>query len=126
MYDGLGRKEDSRAAYARALEVVERHLALVPDDGRALPLGASSLVQIGERERGLEWAQRALATGPEEPNILYNISCSYALLGETDKALDCLDEALTFGWGMNDWLKRDSDLDSLRDHSRFEAILGRL
>jgi serine/threonine protein kinase/tetratricopeptide (TPR) repeat protein len=126
VYDGLGRKPDAEAASRRGLHAAEKHLELFPEDGRALYLGAIALVGLGERKRGLEWAERALAADPEEPSVLYNVACTYALLGKTDKALDCLDEAITFGLLQKEWFENDSDLDSLRSHPRFQALLERL
>ncbi len=125
VYGGLGRKNQSEVANRKGLEAAERRLELFPDDGRALNLGASALVGLGEHERGLEWAERALAADPEEPSVLYNVACTYARLGHTEKAIDCLDEAVTFGFLQKEWIDNDVTLDSLRTHPRFHTLLER-
>ena len=125
-YLGLGRKNESEAANRKGLEAAQRHLELFPDDGRALNLGASALVGLGEHKRGLEWAERALAGDPEEPSVLYNVACTYARLGQTENALACLDEAVTFGFFHKEWIDNDATLDSIRSHPRFHALLERL
>jgi serine/threonine protein kinase/Flp pilus assembly protein TadD len=123
VYQGLGRKEDALATYRRAWQLAEKHLELHPDDARALYLGANALCQLGERARSLDWAQRALAIDPEDCGILYNIACVYALQGKTEEAIDCLHKAVTHAYWYKRWALHDSDLDSLRAHPRFQAIM---
>ncbi len=125
-YAGLGRKEESEAARRRALQIIEKHLELHPDDARALYMGAGGLCAMGERQRALEWARRALAIEPDDPGVLYNVACNYALLGRPEEAIDCLEKAINNGFGFKQWIEHDSDLDSLRDIPRFLALLKRL
>jgi TolB-like protein/Flp pilus assembly protein TadD len=126
IYTGLGRKADAEAACRRAAETVERHVALHPDDTRALYLGAVVLGQLGEAARGREWVGRALAMDPDEPLTLYNVACFYALQGNTEQAIDCLESALQHGFTHKGWIEHDSDLASLRDHPRYQALLKTL
>ena len=126
VYGGLGRKDESEVANRKGLEAAQKHLELFPDDGRALNLGASALVGLGEHKRGLDWAERALAGDPEEPSVLYNVACTFARLGKTEEAIDCLDEAVTFGFLQKEWIDNDVTLDSLRSHPRFQTLLERL
>jgi len=123
VYKSLGRDAQADATRRRALQLAEKHVELHPDDARALYLGAGILCQLGQRARGLEWAQRALATDPEETSIIYNVGCVYALSGESEKAIDCLEKATARGDWYKGWAQKDSDLDSLRSHPRFQALL---
>lgn len=126
VYSGLGRKADAQASYRRALEGIEKHLELHPDDARATYFGAGSLAQLGQRERALEWARRALAMDPDDSGVLYNVACIYSLLGQTEQALDCLEKAVAHGFGHKSWLENDSDLNAARSHPRFQALFARL
>ena len=124
VYMGLGRKEDAEESYRRAWQRAEKHLELHPDDARALYLGANALCQLGERARSFDWAQRALAIDPEDCGILYNIACVYALQGKADEAIDCLDKAMTHAFWYKRWAQNDADLNSLRAHPRFQALMA--
>jgi adenylate cyclase len=124
VYVSLGRKADAEESYRRAWQRAEKHLELHPDDARALYLGANALCQLGERARSLDWARRALAIDPEDCGILYNIACVYALQGKSDEAIDCLDKAMTHAFWYRRWAQNDADLDSLRTHPRFQALMA--
>jgi serine/threonine protein kinase/tetratricopeptide (TPR) repeat protein len=122
----LGREEEAKEAVRRGLQVVERHLELNPDDLRALCLAGISLAQVGEYERALAVAAKALELDSDDSAVLYNVACVQALSGEIEQAITCLDKAITNGFGHREWLENDSDLISLRDDPRFEALLKRL
>ena len=126
VYIAMGRKVDAEASHRRCLRIIEKHLELHPDDARALYFGAGALCQLGEKGRGIEWADRALAMDPEDPSVLYNVACVYSNAGEIEKAIDCLEKSITSGMGQKDWIENDADLDALRPHPRFQALLKRL
>ncbi|HXX18860.1 MAG TPA: protein kinase, partial [Candidatus Acidoferrum sp.] len=121
----MGRDKDALEADRRAYQVAEKHLELHPDDARALYLGSSALCELGEKARSLDWARRALAIDPEDCGILYNVACTYALLGKTEESLDCLERAMTHAFWYKRWAQHDPDLDSLRSHPRFHALMAR-
>jgi serine/threonine protein kinase/Tfp pilus assembly protein PilF len=123
VYQGLGRKEEALATARSAWQLAEKHLELHPDDARALYLGANALCQLGERARSLDWARRALAIDPEDCGILYNVACVYAQQGKTEEAIDCLNKAVSHAYWYKRWALHDSDLDSLRSHPRFQALM---
>jgi adenylate cyclase len=79
---------------------------------------------MGKREQCFDWARRALAIDPEESSILYNVACAYAISGRLEESMDCLEKVLTHGAWYKHWAANDSDLDSLRTHARFKALLG--
>jgi TolB-like protein/Tfp pilus assembly protein PilF len=121
-----GESAEADAAYRRAYDAGRHHLELNPDDPRAATMCAVSACRIGRREEGLEWAERAVAADPEDAGVRYNVACLYALEGEPERAIAALEDAFEVGFGNRDWIERDPDLDSLRRHPRFEALLARL
>ncbi len=121
-----GRGAESRQTRARAVDIIRHHLKLSPDDARALYLGATDLVYLGEKELALEWAERAEALDPHDPAVLYNLACTYSQLGLTERALDCLEKGSLYGAGHRPWVEKDPDLDPVRNHPRFVAFLNRI
>jgi TolB-like protein/Flp pilus assembly protein TadD/tRNA A-37 threonylcarbamoyl transferase component Bud32 len=121
-YTALGRSADAEAAYRRALHVVQEHLEFNPDDPRAATMCAVCYCRLGVREEGLRWAERARTIDPDDPGVIYNVACLYALEGRVEDALDCLEQAARTGFGGQAWIAHDPDLDSVRDHPRFQAL----
>jgi serine/threonine protein kinase/tetratricopeptide (TPR) repeat protein len=126
VYDKLGRTEDARDARERGIALVERHIDLHPDDARALYMGANGLVALGEKAKGLDWARRARKIDPDDPMLLYNLGCFYSLAGDVEEAIDCLERAVAGGLLQKGWYENDGDLDPLRAHPRFKALLEKM
>jgi adenylate cyclase len=63
---------------------------------------------------------------PDDPNGLYNLACTFALMGERDRAVDFLERSLgLMSPQFVTWAKNDSDLDNLRNHQRYLALVAR-
>ena len=69
------------------------------------------------------WAARAVAIDPTDTSILYNVSCTYSEAGEVEKALDHLEKAVAAGFNQKEWIINDGDLEPLRDHPRYQALI---
>jgi adenylate cyclase len=117
---------DFAEANERAMQAIERHLELEPEDGRALHLGAVQAAKQGDVAKAEAFAERALAARPNEFATLYNLACAYAVLGRHERALDLLDRAVRHGRGNLAWIEQDPDFGKLRGDPRFEAIVDRL
>ena len=125
VYKSQGRTAETEAAHRRAIRVIEKHLQLHPDDARALYLGAASLCQLAEKARSLEWARMALAIDPDDAGILYNVACVYSLQGQIEPSIECLEKAMIHGFWYKQWAERDPDLNAIRNHPRFAALMAR-
>ncbi|MDH3216657.1 MAG: protein kinase [Candidatus Krumholzibacteria bacterium] len=122
----LNLTKKGNAIYRSGLKNVERHLAANPDDSRALYLGSSALIELGEKEKALQWAMRAVALDPDDSYTLYGIVCNYSRLGEIDEAIFYLEKAILAGFAHKEWIDNDSDLDPLRPDPRFQALVKKL
>lgn len=123
---GVGEIEKAREEAREAIHIVEKHLEFHPDDVRALHLGAGSLIVLGETDKAMSWLQRGLEIDPDDPISLYNVACNYATLRRSEEALDYLERAAEIGTISEDWIRNDTDLDNVRPHPRFVALLDRL
>jgi non-specific serine/threonine protein kinase len=125
-YKTMGEVEKMERAYRRSLTKIERHLELNPDDVRATYLGAEALLKLSEREKAMEWVKRVLAKERDDPYTLYGVSCIYAQIGEIEEGMYYLERAVQMGFHHKEWMQHDSDLDSLRAHARYPALVKRL
>jgi Flp pilus assembly protein TadD len=122
----LGRLEEGRVAAGRALRAIDARLTVVPDDSRALHLGAVLAARLGDRDLALAYARQSLELRPDEFATTYNVACAYAVLGMRGDALDALDRAVRTGRGDLGWIEHDPDFETLRAEPRFGEIVGRL
>jgi tetratricopeptide (TPR) repeat protein len=66
----------------------------------------------------------ALDRYDEQGTLLYNLACAEAQLGETDAALEHLRTAIGELPSLAENAREDTDLDSLRDDSRFPEVVA--
>jgi adenylate cyclase len=127
LYEVLGRGEDANDAARRALERIEKEIALHPDNALALSFGIGALVRLGDKERAKEWISRTLIVEPDDAVTHHNLACSLAQLGEVERALDLLESAAPklSAFAVVPWIKNDSDLAPLHGHPRYQALLER-
>jgi adenylate cyclase len=123
---GLGNREAARRAAQITLARTENVLG--PDSNNCSAMGHASvaLAVLGQRERAKDWMSRALLIDPENINARYNFACTLAnYLNDTEGALEMLGPALEkMGVGLLTHAKVDPDLDRIRDHPRFQAMLA--
>jgi adenylate cyclase len=124
VYSDLGLAQKAKEARQRGVKLAAHYIALNPEDTRAYYLGANGLMAIGETDKSLEWLQKALSLDPEDGMLLYNAGCIYAMANLKDQAFVALEHAVKAGLKQKGWFENDSNLDSLRDDSRFAKLLG--
>jgi adenylate cyclase len=124
-YEALGDVAGAQAAARESVARIEKAIAAEPDNGAILAFGAGALATLGELDRAKSWAEHALLLDPNDTTLRYNLACAMVRAGETDYALDRLEQTLArSGRSMMLWAQTDNDLDALREHPRFKAIMG--
>jgi tetratricopeptide (TPR) repeat protein len=126
VYERLGEREKLQQALQEGLQVYPRYLARHPDDARAHMFFASNLAQIGRQEEGKVEAAKALELSPGDPVMMYNAACFYAVTGERGLAIESLRNSIAAGNENYEWMKRDPDLDSIRNEPAYlELVRGK-
>jgi adenylate cyclase len=125
-HDALGDAAGAREAATHAIALIEKTLAIEPDNGGALGFGAGALVRLGEIERARSWTEQALLLDPDNTQLTYNLACGMAVAGETDFAVDLLQRSIAMSGeeGLL-WAQVDTDLDPLREDPRYKAMMAK-
>ena len=75
---------------------------------------------------GLRMDRRLVRLLPSNATAHYNLACSLALVKKKSDALRSLRQAIELGYRDVDWMQQDPDLDSLKNHPLFQALLDQL
>jgi len=122
-YRGIGRDDKAEVWYRIAIKNINKRLEMHPDDSRAVYLKSATLIELGQHDEGIKWANKAFETDPRDPYIVYGVACSYSRVGRIEEAIDFFEKSVLCGFAHKDWIEHDDDLDPLRDHPRFKAIV---
>lgn len=74
---------------------------------------------LGEYDKAIPAYEKANQAGYMPSVVRYNLACANALNGNKSEAYSWLDKALEAGFGNTKLLKEDTDLNSLRNDTRF-------
>ncbi len=123
VYERLGDKEHYEEAVRNELEVYPKYLARFPEDPRAHIFFAVALARAKCTDRAKSEAAKAIELNPYDPLMLYNSACFYAQIGEKDLAITTLKDSIEAGLENFEWIKRDPDLETIRNDPRYEEIM---
>jgi len=112
------------SAETRALQRRYERLArrAPKSDGPWYDLG-KELLDAGSYDLAQKAFEAAAQRANDPGNALYNAACALALKGESKAALDALQRAVEQGFDDVHQLKKDDDLDAVRDDARFAEIV---
>jgi serine/threonine protein kinase/tetratricopeptide (TPR) repeat protein len=123
VYERLGEMENYAAAVQSELEVYPRYLSKFPEDPRAHIFYAVALARADRVEEAKLEAAKAIELNPTDSLMLYNSACFYAQIGEKALAIESLRKSLEAGMADYEWIKRDPDLDGIRDESDYVQLM---
>lgn len=75
---------------------------------------------------GLRMDRKLVRLLPRNATAHYNLACSLALVKRKTDALRALRHAIELGYKDFDWMQQDPDLDVLKNHPEFLALLDQL
>lgn len=106
------------------VDFFERLLARKPDAVDVLRILAELVSRKGLADRAVELDRRLVELLPDDFLARYNLACSLARAGRADEAIDSLSRAILLGYDDLAHMEADPDLESLRNHPDFQALLG--
>ncbi len=106
------------------IDFFERLLVRKPDAVEVLRVLAELVSKKGLTTRAVDLDRSLVELAPEDFLARYNLACSLALAGRADEAIDALSRAILLGYDDLDHMESDPDLESLRAHPDFLALLG--
>ena len=125
----LERYPDERELVERArlyLRVCERETSRQPQNPTTPEervYAATVSLNAGDHDRALEHLRRAIEDDPESDHAHYIMTVALTMRGRLDEALDHLQRAIALNPENRSLARQDPDLDTLREHDDFKAIL---
>jgi len=126
-YAATGDTEKARLAAQRTLAHAEELSATESGDGAIMAAAVGALAYLGAADRAQEWVDRAVLLDPDNLNMRYNLGCTMITdLHDHERALDLLEPFFAqTGAEFLDYAKTDTDLDAIREHPRYQAMIAK-
>jgi len=125
VYERLGDKAKHEETMAALIKFFPSYLSQHPDDARGQMYFAIHLATAGRNEEAKNQGAKALEMNPGDSLMMYNAACMYARLGDSRLAAKTLKDAVAAGQEDFEWIKRDSDLDSIRNELEYIELMKR-
>jgi serine/threonine protein kinase/Flp pilus assembly protein TadD len=118
----LGKTEQLKMTRQHRVQVVEAHLAKVPEDARARVLLANDYVTLHRIDDATREANLGMTLRPNDALLMYNVACTFCMMGKKDEALTALRKAWDNGFRDSQWAQRDPDLALLHADPEFQRM----
>ena len=118
----LGKEDRLSNLRQRAILTIENQVLKVPEDARARSLLAVYYADLHRVDEAVREMQFAITLRPKDPTLAYNAACTYARLEKKTEALDTLQRAWDLGYRDAAWVRRDPDLEILREEPEFNKL----
>ncbi|MDR3317461.1 MAG: hypothetical protein LBS71_01500 [Puniceicoccales bacterium] len=79
----------------------------------------------GKKKHSLKMDRRHVHLDPLNPLAHYNLACDLSINGKINEAIEALEVAFSLGYNDLQWLYDDVDLDPIRNHTQFKALIER-
>lgn len=104
----------------------ESVLRRLPRYVRVIEILGGLYTRKGRIADGLRMDRRLVRLQPANATAHYNLACSLALSKRRGEALRVLHRAVQLGYRDLLWMQQDPDLDALKDHADFRALVATL
>ncbi len=109
--------------YEFEIEIFENILRRDPKDRTVIEALSGLYPRAGRLDDSLKMDRKLVRLDPDNPTVHYNLACSLALKKRKKDAVVALSKAIAKGFHDYKWLSRDPDLNALREHPEFVALL---
>jgi non-specific serine/threonine protein kinase len=123
-YSRLGMPTEAEQINRKAIEVVQKHLQDNPNDARAHNLAGVWYARLNDFDRAVDSMMKSIELSPGDALVMYNVACLYGVQKKQDMCVHWLKRAMDAGYRNYDWIKSDSDLDSVRSHPSYVELLA--
>ena len=122
-YERINDRGNAQKTLEESLIIIDAYLVKNPDDARAHMYQAIHLAAINRKDEAIIEGKKALELNPGDSLMMYNAACLYARLGDNKLAITTLKNAIAAGQEDFEWIKRDSDLDSIRKEPEYIELM---
>ena len=112
--------------YEFEIRFFESVLRRSPDYDEVIEILGSLYTKHGRIADGLKMDRKLVKLQPSNATAHYNLACSLALSKRKSDALRSLLQAVQLGYRDFDWMQQDPDLELLKSHPAFVALLQQL
>src|SRR5690606_14649610 len=122
-YLRLGRREDAKRAYLKAVEQALVEVSLGPSNSRAIARLAVYQAKAGDDAAAMRSIKRALALTPDDQQVLHRSAVVHAIATRSALALDAIEKAISRGFSKR-LIAEEEDFAMLRSLPRFAALIS--
>ena len=105
------------------IQFFESVLRRCPAYAQVIEILGGLYTRQGRVADGLKMDRKLVRLQPANPTAHYNLACSLALSKRQRDALRVLRRAVQLGYHDFDWMQQDPDLEALKEHPGFRALL---
>ncbi len=118
----MARKEDT----AFEITFYESVLRRDPRYTDVIEILGGLYTKTGRIADGLKMDRKLVKLEPSNATAHYNLACSLALCRRKTDALRTLERAIELGYDDYLWMAKDPDLETLKQHREFQALIAKL
>jgi serine/threonine protein kinase/Tfp pilus assembly protein PilF len=122
-YERMDNKVEYDNNMQKVIGLFPKYLSQNPDDARGHVMYATALARIGKREEAEKEAEKAIELSPNDALMLYNAACFHSRLGNKDSGIKYLEQAIKLGYANYEWIKRDPDLNTIRNEPGYIELM---
>lgn len=123
IYERLGEKQKHDELVKSALDFFPKYLNKIPEDSRAHIFYAQQLLLGGKKDNAKEEIKVALDLSPDDNVMQYNAACMYSRMNEKKEAIDVLNRIIAAGFLNFEWMKRDPDLENIKNEPEYLELM---